>query len=60
MFCCALRIEKIIPTVNVGSAKSREKMRGWIEKWVMEKKKNGLFKVEGKWGDDVLRKSISA
>jgi len=60
MFCCALRIEKIIPTVNVGSAKSREKMRGWIEKWVMEKKKNGLFKVEGRWGDDVLRKSISA
>lgn len=45
MFCCALRIDKIIPTVNVGSAKSREKMKGWCEKWAMEKKKNGLFKV---------------
>ena len=45
MFCCALRIDKIIPTVNIGSAKSREKMKGWIEKWAMEKKKNGLFKV---------------
>lgn len=46
MFCCALRIDKIIPTVNIGSAKSREKMKGWIEKWAMEKKKNGLFRVE--------------
>ena len=46
MFCCALRIDRIIPTVNVGSAKSRERMKGWCEKWAMEKKKNGLFKVE--------------
>ena len=45
MFCCALRIDKIIPTVNVGSAKSREKMKAWCEKWAIEKKKNGLFKV---------------
>jgi len=46
MFCCALRINKVVPTVNVGSAKSREKMKGWIEKWDVEKRKNGLFKVE--------------
>ncbi|KAL8695559.1 MAG: hypothetical protein Q9224_003355 [Gallowayella concinna] len=45
MFCCALRIDKIIPTVNIGSAKSRERMKGWCEKWAMEKKKNGLYKV---------------
>ncbi|KAF1968951.1 DNA cross-link repair protein pso2/snm1 [Bimuria novae-zelandiae CBS 107.79] len=45
MFCCAMRIDKIIPTVNVGSAKSREKMKGWCEKWAIEKKKNGLFKL---------------
>ncbi|KAK6383904.1 DNA cross-link repair protein PSO2/SNM1 [Exophiala oligosperma] len=46
MFCCALRINRVIPTVNVGSARSREKMKGWIEKWEAEKRKNGLFKVE--------------
>lgn len=46
MFCCALRIDKVIPTVNVGSAKSRERMKGWCEKWAMDRKKNGLFKVE--------------
>lgn len=45
MFCCALNIDKIIPTVNVGSAKSREKMKVWCEKWGAEKKKNGLFKL---------------
>jgi DNA cross-link repair 1A protein len=43
MFCCALRIDKIIPTVNVGNAKSREKMKAWCEKWASDKKKNGLF-----------------
>ncbi|ETI26224.1 hypothetical protein G647_03001 [Cladophialophora carrionii CBS 160.54] len=46
MFCCALRINRIVPTVNVGSARSREKMKGWIEKWEVEKRKNGIFKVE--------------
>ena len=46
IFCCALRIERVIPTVNVGSAKSRERMKAWTERWALEKKKNGLFRVE--------------
>jgi len=63
MFCCALRINRIVPTVNVGSARSREKMKGWIEKWEAEKRKNGLFKVEvgaEGWGsgDGMLRYGV--
>jgi len=63
MFACALRINKIVPTVNVGSAKSREKMKGWIEKWEIEKRKNGLYKVEfgaEGWGsgDGMLRYGV--
>jgi DNA cross-link repair 1A protein len=45
MFCCALRIEKIIPTVNVGSGASRAKMKTWIERWMMERKKNGVVRI---------------
>ncbi|KPI44830.1 DNA cross-link repair protein pso2/snm1 [Cyphellophora attinorum] len=50
MFCCALRIRKVVPTVNVGSAKSREKMKKWIEKWEVERKKKGLFEWNEKGG----------
>lgn len=51
MFCCALRIEKIIPTVNVGSAKGRGKMKDWCERWAAERKKNGLYELpaDGSW-----------
>ncbi|KAF1999438.1 DNA cross-link repair protein pso2/snm1 [Amniculicola lignicola CBS 123094] len=53
MFCCALRIDKIIPTVNVGSAKSREKMKGWCDKWAGDKRKNGLFRLGSGEGEGV-------
>ena len=46
MFCCALRIGRVIPTVNVGKQESREQMNLWIERWEAEKKRNGLFSAE--------------
>ncbi|RKF61068.1 DNA cross-link repair 1A protein [Erysiphe neolycopersici] len=52
MFICALRIEKIIPTVNVGSASGRAKMKGWIERWLAERRKNGPIKI-GEGEDEV-------
>jgi DNA cross-link repair 1A protein len=45
MFVCALRIEKIVPTVNVGSAAGRTKMKAWIERWLGERRKNGVLKL---------------
>ncbi|POS85500.1 hypothetical protein EPUL_002128 [Erysiphe pulchra] len=52
MFICALRIEKIIPTVNIGSAAGRAKMKGWIERWLAERRKNGPIKI-GEGEDEV-------
>ncbi|KAH0297853.1 DRMBL-domain-containing protein, partial [Aureobasidium melanogenum] len=46
MFCTALRIEKVIPTVNVGSAKGRERMKGWADRWIAHREKNGCFEVK--------------
>ncbi|KAA8648312.1 hypothetical protein EYZ11_001985 [Aspergillus tanneri] len=46
MFCCALRIGRVIPTVNVGSRKTRESMKGWVERWEAEKRKSGLYRWE--------------
>lgn len=45
MFCCALRIHRIIPTVNVGSPQSRERMQAWFARWDAEKRKHGLYNV---------------
>ena len=45
MFICALRVEKVVPTVNVGSAASRAKMKAWIERWLTERRKNGCINI---------------
>ncbi len=45
MFVCTLRIEKVVPTVNVGTATARAKMKTWIERWMAERRKNGVVKI---------------
>ncbi|KAL6868567.1 DRMBL domain-containing protein [Trichoderma novae-zelandiae] len=49
MFVMGLRIDKVIPTVNVGSEQSRKRMKGWIDRWMTERRKGGLVRplVEG-------------
>ncbi|GAA5841480.1 hypothetical protein JCM11251_007155 [Rhodosporidiobolus azoricus] len=38
-FCLSLDYTRIIPTVNVHTASSRNKMKGWIDRWAAEKKR---------------------
>ncbi|KAG7292068.1 hypothetical protein NEMBOFW57_002099 [Staphylotrichum longicolle] len=45
MFVMALRIERVVPTVNVGSEASRRRMKGWIDRWVAERRRGGLVRV---------------
>jgi DNA cross-link repair 1A protein len=42
--CFALSLEwgKMIPTVNVGSEKSRAKMSKWFDRWKTERKKQDI------------------
>ena len=52
MFVCALRIGRVVPTVNVGSRKRRDEMRAWVERWERERRTAGLFRVsdgKGVW-----------
>lgn len=45
LFVMALRIEKIVPTVNVGSEVSRRRMKGWLDRWMAERRRGGVVKV---------------
>lgn len=38
-FCLSLEYTRIIPTVNVHTANSRNKMKQWIDRWAAEKKR---------------------
>ena len=53
MFVCALRIEKVVPTVNVGSARGRAAMRGWVDRWMAERRKavGGVVRIGMGEGD---------
>ncbi|KAL2757429.1 hypothetical protein ACRALDRAFT_2118236 [Sodiomyces alcalophilus JCM 7366] len=42
LFVMGLRIERIVPTVNVGSEASRRRMKGWTDRWMAERRRGGL------------------
>lgn len=45
VFCCALRIGRVVPTVGVGSAAGRARMKVWIDRWLAERRRNGVVRV---------------
>lgn len=51
LFVMALRIEKVVPTVNVGSEPSRRRMKGWTDRWLAERRRGGCVRVARELGD---------
>ncbi|KAI0514788.1 DRMBL-domain-containing protein [Xylaria bambusicola] len=45
LFLMTLRIEKVVPTVNIGSEVSRKRMKSWTDRWLSERRKGGIVKV---------------
>ncbi|ORY82630.1 DNA repair metallo-beta-lactamase-domain-containing protein [Protomyces lactucae-debilis] len=45
-FCLSADLGRVIPTVNIGSAKSREKMKVWIDRWEVHKRKEGRLPMQ--------------
>ncbi|KAI1382266.1 DRMBL-domain-containing protein [Hypoxylon crocopeplum] len=53
LFLMALRVDKVVPTVNVGSEPGRRRMKAWTDRWLAERRKGGVLRVlEGDEGDD--------
>ncbi|RYP22298.1 hypothetical protein DL767_009086 [Monosporascus sp. MG133] len=54
LFLMTLRVDRVVPTVNVGSEASRRRMKGWIDRWLAERRRGGFVKVlveDGSGGD---------
>ncbi|KAF4466880.1 dna cross-link repair pso2 snm1 [Fusarium albosuccineum] len=60
MFIMSLRIERVVPTVNVGSEQSRKRMKGWLDRWMAERRRGGLVVplIEGEDDEKVSEKAL--
>ena len=52
LFLMSLRIERVVPTVNVGSEASRRKMKGWTDKWLGDRVRGGILQIRDENEDD--------
>ncbi|KAJ4402245.1 DNA cross-link repair protein PSO2/SNM1 [Gnomoniopsis sp. IMI 355080] len=60
LFVMGLRIEKIVPTVNVGSEPSRKRMKGWTDRWLAERRRGGVVRILAEEEDEVQPKEEAA
>ncbi|KAL2685620.1 hypothetical protein Neosp_006721 [[Neocosmospora] mangrovei] len=60
MFIMSLRIERVVPTVNVGSEQSRKRMKGWIDRWMAERRRGGIVVplIEGEDDEKMSEKDL--
>ncbi|KAM0420529.1 hypothetical protein ACHAPT_011698 [Fusarium lateritium] len=60
MFVMSLRIERVVPTVNVGSEQSRKRMKGWIDRWMAERRRGGIVVplIEGEDDEKMSEKDL--
>ena len=52
LFLLALRVERVVPTVNVGSEPARRRMRAWTDRWLAERRRGGVVRVLSERGAD--------
>ncbi|KAL8365969.1 hypothetical protein RB595_004648 [Gaeumannomyces hyphopodioides] len=45
LFLMSLQIEKVVPTVNVGSEVGRKRMKAWTDRWLSERRRGGLVTI---------------
>ncbi|CAJ2501991.1 Uu.00g048440.m01.CDS01 [Anthostomella pinea] len=45
LFLMALRVERVVPTVNVAKEATRARMKGWTDRWLAERRKGGVVRV---------------
>ncbi|KAL5596923.1 hypothetical protein BROUX41_006401 [Berkeleyomyces rouxiae] len=57
LFVMSLNIERIVPTVNVGSDATRKKMKAWTDRWIAERRKGGLLVALE--GDEDAKKTVA-
>ncbi|UPK98885.1 hypothetical protein LCI18_009820 [Fusarium solani-melongenae] len=60
MFVMSLRIERVVPTVNVGSEQSRKRMKCWIDRWMAERRRGGIVVplIEGEEEEKISEKDL--
>lgn len=45
LFLMSLNIERVVPTVNVGNANARRRMKAWTDRWIAERRRAGVVTV---------------